>query len=81
MSVIKGIVLDVKDEYVIIATTDGHFIKTEYTGSPPSIGIEIEVNEIPKIFPWKKSLQLQPLLYLLLHHYFTCFCTRRLTWQ
>ncbi len=54
MSVIKGIVLDVKDEYVIIATTDGHFIKTEYTGSPPSIGIEIEVNEIPKIFPWKK---------------------------
>lgn len=53
MAVIKGIVLDVKDEYVIIATPDGQFIKTEYTGSPPSIGTEIEVHQKPKMFSWK----------------------------
>ncbi|NPV44452.1 MAG: hypothetical protein HPY70_10845 [Firmicutes bacterium] len=53
MASIKGIVIDVKDRYVYLATRDGQFVKRIYNGPPPLIGTEIEIKEDIKVIPWK----------------------------
>jgi hypothetical protein len=53
MASIKGIVIDVKDRYVYLATRDGQFVKRIYNGPPPLIGTEIEIKEDRKVIPWK----------------------------
>lgn len=53
MASIKGIVIDVKDRYVYLATRDGQFVKRIYNGPPPLIGTEVEIKEDRKVIPWK----------------------------
>ncbi len=48
MTMVKGMVIEVKDNSIYLVTRDGEFIKTPLTGSPPKIGEEIHVTIRPK---------------------------------